>query len=440
MTHSHPHSHALRGEPSPLTPLAARIVVGALAAIALVVVIGAALLWPSQQQVEIPLPFQNASGGAVTTEAGRVLSTTLASCGSPSAGQVLTADPVPASSGGLDCSQALIRIESGPNDRANTMLEFSPGPGQPNLVAGERIRLSRQVDARGATTYTFYDYSRGWPLLLLAAAFAIVVVLVARMRGLLAMVGIVIAFLVLVMFLLPALRDGAPPVPVALVASAAILYAVIYLAHGVSLRTSAALLGTLVSLLLAAVLSWGAIKLANITGLSEEQSTEVSTYLGNVSVTGLLLAGFIIGSLGVLNDVTVTQSSAVFELARLSTGATRQDVFVGAMRVGRDHIASTVYTLVLAYAGTSLPLLLLFSVANRSLSDVLTSESVAIEIARSAVGGIALALSVPLTTAIAALLATPGAPLMSDPAVRAGSPRNPISVARLRERLAGRRR
>jgi uncharacterized membrane protein len=201
------------------------------------------------------------------------------------------------------------------------------------------------------------------------------------------------------------LRDGAAAIPVALVASAIILYAVIYLAHGVSLRTSAALLGTLTSLLLAAGLSWAAIEFTHLTGLSEEENNAVVTYLGNVSITGLLLAGFIIGSLGVLNDVTVTQASTAFELAEHSSS--RRAIFVGAMRVGRDHIASTVYTLVLAYAGSALPLLLLFSVANRSLGDVLTTESVAIEIARSAVGGIALALSVPLTTAIAAVLATP---------------------------------
>jgi uncharacterized membrane protein len=213
---------------------------------------------------------------------------------------------------------------------------------------------------------------------------------------------------------------------VSLVAAAAILYAVIYLAHGVSLRTSAALLGTLASLLLAALLSWGAIELAHLTGLSEDQNNEVAAYMGNVSITGLLLAGFIIGSLGVLNDVTVTQASTAFELAE--HGASRTAIFLGAMRVGRDHIASTVYTLVLAYAGSALPLLLLFSVANRSLGDVLTSESVAIEIARSAVGGIALALSVPLTTAIAAILATPqvsAAAPPTAPKAPAGSRRNP---------------
>ena len=166
-------------------------------------------------------------------------------------------------------------------------------------------------------------------------------------------------------------------------------------------------LGTLTSMALAAVLSYVAIRMTHLTGLSEEQNTAVQTYIGNVSVTGLLLAGFIIGSLGVLNDVTITQASAAFELASVDETATRREIFTATMRVGRDHIASTVYTLVLAYAGGALPLLLLFSVADRSIQDVLTGDSVSIEIVRSAVGGVALALSVPLTTAIAVLLARP---------------------------------
>lgn len=413
---AHSHSHSASGGPAPFGPLAAKIVVGLLVAIGIAVITGAVVLWPTQQKVDIPLPFQNAAGGPVTTEAGHVVSSSIATCGSPSVGQVLTAGPVPAEPGGAECRQALIAIDSGPNTGANTLLEFSAGPGQPSLAAGDDIRISRQVDEQGVTSYGFYDYERTWPLIALAAAFAVVIVAVARWRGLRALVGIVVAFGVLVVFLLPALRDGSPAVPVALVASAAILYAVIYLAHGVSLRTSAALLGTLTALLLAAALSWAAIELAHLTGLSEDQNSAVAAYLGQVSITGLLLAGFIIGSLGVLNDVTVTQASTVFELAGLGNDASRRAIFVGAMRVGRDHIASTVYTLVLAYAGSALPLLLLFSVANRSLGDVLTSESVAIEIARSAVGGIALALSVPLTTAIAAALATPA---VSAPAARA---------------------
>jgi uncharacterized membrane protein len=392
---------------SSLEPLAAKIVVGLLAAIGAAVIAGAVLLWPSRQHIDIPMPFQNASGGAVTTQRGHVLSTGLSDCGSPSAGGVLTGAPLLGTPGAGRCVSTLVAIDSGPNAGANTVLEFSPGPSQPQLAASDHIRVTRQVDARGTTSYAFYDFERSWPLVWLAVAFAVVVVAVARWRGLMALLGIVVAFGVLVVFLLPALREGAPALPTAIVASAAILYAVIYLAHGVNLRTSAALLGTLSSLLLAAGLSWAAIDLAQLTGLSGEENSEVAAYLGKVSISGLLLAGFIIGSLGVLNDVTVTQASTVFELAALGGDTSRRAIFLGAIRVGRDHIASTVYTLVLAYAGSALPLLLLFSVANRSLGDVLISESIAIELARSAVGGIALALSVPLTTAIAALLAKP---------------------------------
>jgi uncharacterized membrane protein len=421
VAHSHSHSlHSLSAGPSPLDPLPARIVVGLLVAIGVAVLAGAALLWPSRQHVDIPMPFQNASGGAVSTQRGHVLSSGLTDCGSPSTGQVLTTTPQPAAPGAGRCIQTLVAIDSGPNAGAKTVLESSPGPSQPHFAPGDRVRLSRQVDDQGATSYAFYDFERGWPLVALAIVFAVVIVAVARWRGLLALVGIVVAFLVLVVFLLPALRDGAPALPVALVASAAILYAVIYLAHGVNLRTSAALLGTLSSLLLAAGLSWAAVDLAHLTGLSDEQNSTVSAYLGNVSISGLLLAGFIIGSLGVLNDVTVTQASTVFELAHL--GGSRRAIFLGAIRVGRDHIASTVYTLVLAYAGTALPLLLLFSVANRALGDVLMSESVAIELARSAVGGIALALSVPLTTGIAAVLAKP-AEISAAPTAAADSRR-----------------
>ena len=403
MTHSHSHAG-----PTPLGPLAARIVIATLTVIGLATVIGAMLLWPDGSKAEIPLPFQNGAGGSVTTEGGHVLSTATADCGSSSAGKILTGGPAVGVPGSGTCVQSMITIDTGPNAGANTLLEFSPGPGQPKLMAGDHIRIFRQVDQQGATGYGFYDFERTWPLAMLAALFAVVIVAIARWRGLRSLVGIVIAFGVLVVFMLPALRDGAPALPVALVASSVILYAAIYLAHGVSLRTSAALLGTLTAMLLAAILSWAAIELTHLTGLSQDQNNEVAAYLGNVSIKGLLLAGFIVGSLGVLNDVTITQASTVFELAHMGHG-TRRQVFTRAMRVGSDHIASTVYTLVLAYAGSSLPLLLLFSVANRSLADVLTSESVAIEIARSAVGGIALALSVPLTTAIATVLATPNA-------------------------------
>ncbi|MBH0778853.1 YibE/F family protein [Nocardia bovistercoris] len=407
MTDHHHHHHHDHSEPLAISATAARVVIGLLTVIGVAVVIGAIALWPSAQHVDIPLPMQNAGGGAVQTEAGTVVVQDVGPCGSPSLGKVFADKPEAPRNNAYTCQRSLITIDSGPHQGNHTLFEIAPGPGQPDLRAGDEIRLVRQTDPNGTPMYSFEDYSRGLPLTLIVIAFVVVIIAVARWRGLRALLGLVFAFAVLVMFLLPALLDGKPAVPVALVAGAIILYVVLYLAHGVNLRTSSALLGTLTSMLLAAVLSWVAIEITHLTGLSEEQNTNVATYIQHVSITGLLLAGFIIGTLGVLNDVTITQASAAFELAALDESASRREVFTATMRVGRDHIASTVYTLVLAYAGGALPLLLLFSVAGRSIRDILTGDAVAIEITRSAVGGIALALSVPLTTGIAVLLARP---------------------------------
>ncbi|SDI95037.1 Uncharacterized membrane protein [Rhodococcus triatomae] len=407
-------------------PTAAKVVIGLLVVIGILVLGGAVALWPSEHATEIPEQSEAAGlRGPKITESGTVVRQDIGPCGSPSTGRAFSGEPTPPTSYAYECQRSLVRIESGPDAGSQTLLEIIPAPGQPDLRVGEHIRMMRQESVTGETQYGFEDYARGLPLLLVAAAFAIVVVLVARGRGLRALIGIVVAFGVLVFFTLPALLDGKAAVPVALVTGAAILYVVLYLAHGFSLRTSSALLGTLASMALAAVLSWATIEVTRLTGLSEEQNTNIQTYIQHVSITGLLLAGFIIGSLGVLNDVTITQASSAFELAALDPDSSRREIFGSAMRVGRDHIASTVYTLVLAYAGGALPLLLLFSTAGRSIQDVLTSDAVAIEIARSAVGGIALALSVPLTTAIAVLLARPvgggAVPGRATPARRSSS-------------------
>lgn len=402
--HHHHHDHS---EPIQIGATATRVVIGLLTVIGVITVLATIILWPSAQHVEIPLPMQNAGGGAVETEAGTVVAQDIGPCGSPSIGKVFADKPEAPRNDAYTCQRSLITIDSGPHQGNKTLFEIAPGPGQPDLRAGDHIRIVRQTDPNGTPLYSFDDYARGFPLALIVIAFMVVIIAVARWRGLKALIGLGFAFAVLVVFLLPALLDGKPAIPVALVAGSLILYAVLYLAHGVNLRTSSALLGTLASMALAAVLSWISIEITHLTGLSEEQNTNVATYIQHVSITGLLLAGFIIGSLGVLNDVTITQASAAFELAALDEGASRREVFAAAMRVGRDHIASTVYTLVLAYAGGALPLLLLFSVAGRSIRDVLVGDAVAIEIARSAVGGIALALSVPLTTGIAVLLARP---------------------------------
>lgn len=375
--------------------------------IAVAAIAGVVALWPGESQVEVPAPFQTSTGGQVATEFGTVVAQDIGPCGSASNGRVFTGSPIPPTVSGFDCNRSIVRIDTGANAGTSTLLEITPGPGTPELSLGEEIRLVRGVDDAGTAIYAFDDYSRATPMLLVVAAFALVIVAIARWRGLRALIGIAVAFAVLVGFMLPAILDGKSAILVAVVGGTVILYCVLYLAHGLNLRTSSALLGTVVSMGIAAVLSDAAIRLTRVTGLSEEQNTNVQAYLEGVSITGLLLAGFIIGSLGVLNDVTITQASAAFELAALDDTATRRSIFASAMRVGRDHIASTVYTLVLAYAGGALPLLLLFSVAGRPIGELLTGDAVSIEIVRSCVGGMALALSVPLTTGIAVLLARP---------------------------------
>lgn len=393
---------------------------------ALAVVVGVAVLWPSSSNHPIPIQFRSADGGPIRTVTGTVVSQTRADCDNQLVGTAIDADSIPLTpTAGGPCIDSTVRLDTGddagklvllaiPTNKAqsgtgpdtpkpNPATADEPQPGQPTLHVDDAIRLSIMPGYDGTSRYTFYDFARGTSLLVWAILFVLAIVLVAAWRGLRSVIGLAFAFAVLGFFTLPAILGGSSPVAVAVVSSALILFVVLYLAHGISMRTSSALLGTLVSLALAGLLSWLAIKTTDITGLSGDQSMNLQLYQGSISVSGLLLAGFIIGTLGVLNDVTITQASAAFELAAAGEQS-RIAAFRAAMRVGRDHIASTVYTLVFAYAGSALPLLLLFSVAAQPVSSLLTTDQVAIELVRAFVGGIAIALSVPLTTAIAVAL------------------------------------
>jgi len=191
---------------------------------------------------------------------------------------------------------------------------------------------------------------------------------------------------------------------------------VLYLTHGPSARTSTAVLGTLLSLALIGGLGAAFSAAAELTGLDDQTSNLIATLGTAVDARGLLLAGMIIGALGVLDDVTVTQTSAVWELRRANPALGPGALFSAAMRIGRDHVASAVNTLVLAYAGASLPLLLLFTVSGRALGDVVTAQDVATEVVRTLVGSIGLVASVPITTGLAALVASREKP-PADPAM-----------------------
>jgi uncharacterized membrane protein len=228
---------------------------------------------------------------------------------------------------------------------------------------------------------------------------------VARLRGLAALAGLAFAFVVLLQFVLPGLLADDSPTLVSLVGSAAIMFVVLYLAHGFSARTTTALVGTLFGLTLVAVLGSIAVSAAHLTGLNSEETIQLHGYDPTLDFSGLVLAGIVVAGLGVLNDVTITQASAIWQLHEVSPEMSWRELYRRGMAVGRDHIASTVYTIVFAYAGASLPLLLLFEVYSQPFWTIVTSSALAEEVIRTLVGAIALVLAVPVTTAAGAFFA-----------------------------------
>lgn len=275
-----------------------------------------------------------------------------------------------------------------------------------NISVGDKIRFLdlSDVSENVANQYIFLDFARSIPIAFLVCVYVFVVVLVARWRGFRALLGLGFSYLVLVYFTLPALFENKNPVLVALVSSIVIMFVVLYFAHGVSVRTSTALLGTLFGLIFAAFLASWATSATNLYSNGDENATALLRIDSSFSISGLLLCGFIISGLGILNDVTITQSSAVWELYELAPETSARRLFSGGMRIGRDHIASTVYTIAFAYAGAALPILLLVYLYQRPLWESLTSGELAEEVVRTLVGSIALVLAIPITTLIAVVV------------------------------------
>ena len=312
-----------------------------------------------------------------------------------------TPDDVPGV-GQTECVSATVRLTSGPDAGNRFVIDALSTPVTPFPQSG-KIVLSYDPLAEPGQQYAFADVERTQPLLLLAGLFAVVVVVLGRWTGLRALFGLGLSLLVVTAFVLPALLDGRDGLLVALVGSAAVMLTVLPLAHGLTVQTAIAVLGTLASLALTVVLAGLFVRVTALTGLGSDETGLISATVGSVDLRGLLLAGIVIGSLGVLDDVTVTQASAVWELHELDRTASVRTLYRSGLRIGRDHIASTVNTLVLAYVGASLPLLVVYTLASSSLTDVLTSEVVAQEVVRTLVGSIGLVAAVPVTTALAAL-------------------------------------
>jgi uncharacterized membrane protein len=373
-----------------------KVIAAILTPFAAAVVIGLIVLWPGGA----PGHARTGVGFDQQTRSGKVAQLVDVSCKAVNA---VPAQPPPGGKASDACQKATIEVTSGP-DKSTTFTEIVQ-PGQTRrYTKGEGLVLAYAPNAPPEDRYSVADIERGLPMTVLALIFAAAVVLVGRLRGVTALIALAVSFGVLSLFILPAILRGHNPLLVAVIGGSAILLASLYLCHGLNARTSVAVIGTLSSLALIAVLGSVFIDWAHLTGNTSDETGVIHDLYPAIQTKGILLAGIVIGSLGVLNDVTVTQTSAVWELKDADPKASWRRLYASGMRIGRDHIASVVNTLVMAYAGAALPLLLLFSIARAGVGQVAGSELVAEEIVRTLVGSIGLVASVPLTTVLAALV------------------------------------
>ncbi|MFG2224755.1 YibE/F family protein [Streptomyces sp. NPDC048644] len=404
-THSHGHAHTHgHGPAAPVSRHLRKVIAAVLIPFAAAVVVGLAVLWPGGAPDHRP----SGVGFDQPTEQARVTKVEEVNCADVHAEQQQQpttpgGQPTGGAERGKPCERATVEVTSGGNAGRTFQAVVTPDALR-HYTTGQEVVVAYSPKAPKDLQYSISDVDRTLPMWVLAAIFACAVVIVGRLRGVLALVALAASFGVLTLFILPAILQGSNPLLVAVIGGSAIMLIALYMCHGLTARTSVAVLGTLASLLLIGLLGSVFIGWALLTGNTDDTTGLVHGLYPGIEIRGLLLAGIIIGSLGVLDDVTVTQTAAVWELKEADPSAGWRKLYGAAMRIGRDHIASVVNTLVLAYAGAALPLLLLFSIAQSSVGTVATSEVVAEEIVRTLVGSIGLVASVPLTTLLAALV------------------------------------
>jgi uncharacterized membrane protein len=364
-----------------------RAAISAVAAIVIATLAGIAVLWPGD--VDVPLP---AGLLPTNTEAGEVVSERSFACQPPLVGT---------------CQRAVVRVESGPDAGSEVELSLGGIGLITDLSAGDEVRLAPSGDtAADADGYRLADYERRGSLLLIAVAFAILAVALARWRGVLSLLGLTASIAIVVGFVVPALLDGGAALAVAIVGAFAVMLVTIPLVHGLGAKAVAAILGTVCTLLLTVGLAAVAADLAHLTGLSSDSAVLLQqSGQPELSLRGLLLAGIVIATLGVLDDMTVSQSSTVMALRATDPALGAGELFRRAMDVGRDHISATINTLVLAYVGASLPVLLIFGSRELGVGEALNTELVAREAVATMVGSMGLIAAAPITTALAAGLA-----------------------------------
>lgn len=275
-----------------------------------------------------------------------------------------------------------------------------------NLSEGNQIIISVGQDLAGNLHTFFMDFVRTGPLLWLFGTFVLFSVLVSGWKGVRGLLGMVISLSVILWYIIPQILAGKNPVLVSVTGAFFLLTISLYLIYGWTLKTHAAVLGTLLSLIVTAFLADYFVDLTRLTGFGSEDALFLVQQSGvSINLRGLVLGGMLIGALGVLDDLVIMQASLTFELHALNPVMKFKELYQRSMRVGQDHVAATVNTLVLAYAGAALPMLLLFSLGGEQIDYLLNLEYVTEEIVRTFVGSLGLVAAVPITTLLASLVA-----------------------------------
>jgi uncharacterized membrane protein len=273
----------------------------------------------------------------------------------------------------------------------------------PRYEEGDRLIINYTKDFEGNDLFYITDYVRRNALLWLFVIFVILAVAVGKVWGITSILGMGFSFLVIFKFILPQIINGADPVFIAIVGSIFIIPVTFYLSHGFNSKTHIAMIGTFIAIIITGLLAATFVEVSKLTGFASEEAGFLQfEKQGLINMKGLLLAGIIIGTLGILDDVTVSQSAIVFQLREANKKLGPKRLYNQAMKVGHDHVSSMVNTLVLVYTGAALPLLLLFINNPRPFSEVINYEIIADEIVRTLVGSIGLILAVPITTFLAA--------------------------------------
>ncbi len=389
------------------------------ALIAVGAVIGLVALWPRGPV----LPEDQAAPLEALVE-GEIHSVTLVD-GTP--------DELAGISGEL--AQLEVDLLEGPDAGERIDLEVNTD-GFPSFAVGDRVLLDRTTDADGELGYFITDFQRLPTLSWLLALFVVTVLAVSGWHGFRSLLGLGLSLAIVVRFVVPAIIAGTSPPLVALVGAMAIMLVTLYLTHGVNEMTTSAIVGTGGALVLTVLLGTFFVGRSKITGFASDDAVFARFAVEGLDLQGLVLAGLIIAALGVLDDVTISQASTVFALHDTDRGLSFAELFTRAMKVGRDHIASVVNTLFLAYTGASIALLLLFYTGGVPVLEIINSEVLAEEIIKTVVGSLGLIAAVPLTTALAASVAigrAPNAPALGGAHAHhgpaAGGPRPPGGTA-----------